>query len=64
MGKRCYPTNSSTKINDLKLEDENAMNLSEYLLIFKSSLALDENAMNGGLFARKSTRYKLTMIKG
>ena len=40
------------------------MNLSEYLLIFKSSLALDENAMNGGFFARKSTRYKLTMIKG
>ena len=40
------------------------MNLSEYLLIFKSSLALDENAMNGGLFARKSTLYKLTMIKG
>ena len=40
------------------------MNSSEYLLIFKSSLALDENAMNGGLLARKSTRYELTMIKG
>ena len=40
------------------------MKLSECLLILKSSLALDENAMNGGLFARKSTRYKLTMIKG
>ena len=40
------------------------MNSSEYLLIFKSSLALDENAMNEGLFTQKSTRYKLTMIKG
>ena len=40
------------------------MNSSEYLLIFKSSLALDENTMNGGLLAQKSTRYKLTMIKG
>ena len=40
------------------------MNSSEYLLIFKSSLALDENAMNGGLLAQKSTRYELAMIKG
>ena len=40
------------------------MNSPEYLLIFKSSLALDENAMNGGLLARKSTRYELTMTKG
>ena len=49
MGKRCFSADSSAKINGLKLEDGNAMNLQEYLLISKSSFALDENAMNGSL---------------
>ena len=44
-----FSADSSAKINDLKLEDGNAMNLQEYLLISKFSLALDENAMNGSL---------------
>ena len=43
-----FSADSSAKTNDLKIEDGKAMNLKEYLLIFKSSLALDENAMNGG----------------
>ena len=55
MGKRCFPLilGADSKINDLKLEDGNAMNLFAdeltYLLISKYSLALDENAMNGSL---------------
>ena len=48
-----FSADSSAKINDLKIEDGNTMNLYEYLLIFKSSLALDENAMNGGLSRSK-----------
>ena len=58
MGKRCFPVDNSTKIDVSHNEDGNVMNTLEYLLVSKSSLVQDENAMSYG-----HSRLKINTIQ-